>query len=61
TYRYVLTEVGHLGQNFYLAATALGLGVCCIGALFDDPLHQLLDIDGQEEAALYLITVGAIA
>ncbi|MEO0986474.1 MAG: SagB/ThcOx family dehydrogenase [Cyanobacteria bacterium J06639_14] len=52
TYRYVLTEVGHLGQNFYLAATALGLGVCCIGAFFDDPLNQLLDIDGQEEAAL---------
>ncbi|MEM8806673.1 MAG: SagB/ThcOx family dehydrogenase [Cyanobacteria bacterium P01_G01_bin.38] len=61
TYRYVLTEVGHLGQNFYLAATALGLGVCCIGAFFDDPLNQLLEIDGEEEAALYLITVGEIA
>ena len=61
TYRYVLTEVGHLGQNLYLAATALGLGVCCIGAFFDDPLNQLLEIDGEEEAALYLVTVGEIA
>ena len=58
TYRYVLTEVGHLGQNLYLASTALGLGVCCIGAFFDDQLNQLLEIDGDEEAALYLVTVG---
>ncbi|MEO0535761.1 MAG: SagB/ThcOx family dehydrogenase [Cyanobacteria bacterium P01_A01_bin.123] len=58
TYRYVLMEAGHLGQNLYLAATALGLGVCSIGAFFDDPLNQLLDIDGAEEAALYLVTVG---
>ncbi|MBE7384084.1 MAG: SagB/ThcOx family dehydrogenase [Leptolyngbya sp. SIO1E4] len=61
TYRYVLMEVGHLGQNLYLAATALGLGVCGIGAFFDDDLNQLLAIDGETEAALYLITVGEMA
>jgi len=27
TYRYVLMEAGHLGQNLYLAATSLGLPV----------------------------------
>ena len=61
TYRYVLMEAGHLGQNLYLAATALELGVCCIGAFLDDALNELLDIDGQAEAALYLITVGNVA
>ncbi len=61
TYRYVLMEAGHLGQNLYLAATALGLGVCCIGAFFDNPLNELLGIDGEKEAALYLVTVGEIA
>lgn len=61
TYRYVLMEAGHLGQNLYLAATALGLGVCGIGAFFDDPLNELLGIDGKKEAALYLVTVGEIA
>ena len=61
TYRYVLMEAGHLGQNLYLAATALGLGVCCVGAFLDDALNELLDIDGKEEAALYLITVGNVA
>ncbi|NER78543.1 MAG: SagB/ThcOx family dehydrogenase, partial [Leptolyngbya sp. SIO1D8] len=60
TYRYVLMEVGHLGQNLYLAATALGLGVCGIGAFLDDPLNQLLGIDGREEAAFYLVTVGEV-
>lgn len=58
TYRYVLMEAGHLGQNLYLAATALGLGVCGIGAFFDDPLNELLEVDGKAEAALYLVTVG---
>ena len=58
TYRYVLMEAGHLGQNLYLAATGLGLGVCGIGAFFDAPLNQLLEIDGEKEAALYLVTVG---
>ncbi|MEM7064341.1 MAG: SagB/ThcOx family dehydrogenase [Cyanobacteria bacterium P01_B01_bin.77] len=61
TYRYVLMEAGHLGQNLYLAATALGLGVCGVGAFFDDPLNELLGVDGKQEAALYLVTVGAIA
>ncbi|MBE9065871.1 SagB/ThcOx family dehydrogenase [Leptolyngbya cf. ectocarpi LEGE 11479] len=61
TYRYVLMEAGHLGQNLYLAATALGLGVCGVGAFFDDPLNELLGIEGKEEAALYLVTVGAIS
>lgn len=57
-YRYVLMEVGHLGQNLYLAAIAFSLGVCGIGAFFDDRLNQLLDIDGEQEAALYLVTLG---
>ncbi len=61
TYRYVLMETGHLGQNLYLAATALGLGVCGVGAFFDDPLNELLGIDGETEAALYLVTVGELA
>lgn len=60
TYRYVLMEAGHLGQNLYLAATALGLGVCGIGAFLDTPLNQLLDLDGEQEAALYLVTVGGL-
>lgn len=58
TYRYALLEAGHIGQNLYLAATALGLGACAVGAFLDDELNKLLGLDGQEEAALYVISVG---
>ncbi|GAB4540803.1 MAG: hypothetical protein Kow0063_31000 [Anaerolineae bacterium] len=58
TYRYALLEAGHIGQNLYLAATSMGLGACAVGAFLDDELNRLLGIDGQEEAALYIISVG---
>jgi SagB-type dehydrogenase family enzyme len=58
TYRYVLLEAGHIGQNVYLAAAALGLGTCAIGAFLDDNLNDLLGIDGNDEASLYILTLG---
>ncbi|MFR8332456.1 MAG: nitroreductase family protein [Oscillospiraceae bacterium] len=30
--RNILVDVGHVGQNLYLACTGLGLGTCGIGA-----------------------------
>jgi SagB-type dehydrogenase family enzyme len=60
TYRYVLLEAGHIGQNLYLAATSMGLGACAVGAFLDDKLNDLLAVDGEEEAALYLISVGRV-
>ncbi len=57
-YRYILQETGHIGENIYLAATALGLGCCAIGAFYDDALNRMLGVDGVEEAALYVLTVG---
>jgi SagB-type dehydrogenase family enzyme len=60
TYRYVLLEAGHIGQNLYLAATSMGLGACAVGAFLDDELNDLLGVDGKEEAALYLISVGRV-
>jgi SagB-type dehydrogenase family enzyme len=60
TYRYVLLEAGHIAQNVYLAATSLGLGACAVGAFLDDELNRLLGLDGDQEAVLYVITVGRI-
>ena len=60
-YRYVLMEAGHIGQNVYLAATSMGLGACAIGAFLDQELDALLGLDGQEEAAIYLLAVGKVA
>ncbi len=56
--RYIFMDVAHICQNLLLAATALGLGACPIGAFFDDELNQLLGLDGREESIIYLATVG---
>jgi len=57
-YRYMYLDAGHIAQNLYLAAEAIGLGVCAIGALFDDQVNGLIGIDGVEETVLYMATVG---
>ncbi len=59
-YRYIYLDCGHIAQNLYLAATALGLGCCGIGAIFDDEVNDLVGVDGQEETAIYLAAVGKI-
>lgn len=60
TYRYVMLEAGHIGQNLYLAATSMGLGACAVGAFLDGEFNDLLDLDGKEEAVLYVISVGTV-
>jgi SagB-type dehydrogenase family enzyme len=60
TYRYVMLEAGHVAQNVYLAAASMGLGTCAVGAFFDDEFHELLGLDGAEEAVLYALSVGKV-
>lgn len=57
-YRHILTECGHMAQNFYLMSTALNLGCCSIGGFIDDGLNELLDIDGIDESVVGVIAVG---
>ncbi|MGH7334220.1 MAG: SagB/ThcOx family dehydrogenase [Candidatus Rokuibacteriota bacterium] len=57
-YRLALLEAGHVGQNVCLVATALGLGVCPLAGYVDDALHDLLGLDGVEEAVVYALAVG---
>ncbi len=59
-YRYMHIDVGHVCQNLYLAAQAVGCGVCAVGAFHDDELNYLLGIDGETQFALYLAAVGKI-
>ncbi len=53
--RYVYIEAGHIGQNIYLQAVALGLGTVAIGAFHDDDVAELLEIDFDP---LYIFPVG---
>lgn len=57
-YRYVYLDAGHVAQNFSLAAVALGLGTCQIGALYDEEVNALFGLDGKEESILYMSVVG---
>lgn len=57
-YRYLYLDAGHIAQNLYLAGEALGLGVCGIGALFDDMVNGIIGLDGFEETVVYMAAVG---
>ncbi len=57
-YRYMFLDAGHVGQNLYLAAQAVGGGCCAIGAYDDDALNGVLGLDGEDEFVVYLATVG---
>jgi SagB-type dehydrogenase family enzyme len=58
-YRYAMIEAGRLGQQAYLAAAALGLGACGIGAIYDREAADLLDLT-TDEVLLYLVGVGPV-
>jgi SagB-type dehydrogenase family enzyme len=57
-YRYIFLDAAHIAQNLALAAQGLGLGSCQIGALYDDFLNKLLDLNITEESVIYLSSVG---
>ncbi|MBU2601550.1 MAG: SagB/ThcOx family dehydrogenase [Actinobacteria bacterium] len=60
-YRYVYLDAGHVAAQLSLAAVALGLGSCQIGAFFDSEVDSLLGIDGVNEGTVYLSAVGGPA
>lgn len=55
--RYAHMEVGHVAQNVYLQAVALGLGTTIVGAFKDGEVKRLLGLRDNEEP-LGLLPVG---
>lgn len=58
-YRYALIESGHVGQNLYLLAAAMGIQICGICGFFDSNLNSYLHLDMRDETALYAFAVNA--
>ncbi len=56
--RYLFLDAGHICQNLYLAAQALRLGVCAVGAFYDQALNDALELEGENEFTVYAATVG---
>jgi len=59
-YRYVLIDLGHISQNFYLVSTYLGLGVVAfgVGSTSDDTMDSFLRLNSNTERFLYGLAVG---
>jgi SagB-type dehydrogenase family enzyme len=57
-YRYALLDIGHLGENIYLACTAQGMAIVTTSGFYDDQINDLLNIDGVDESAVYLAFIG---
>jgi SagB-type dehydrogenase family enzyme len=55
--RYVHMEAGHVGQNVYLQAEALGLGTVTIGAFQDEEISQALNLPSGHRP-LYVMPIG---
>jgi SagB-type dehydrogenase family enzyme len=57
-YRNLHWEAGLVGQVLYLEAEAIGARSTGIGCYFDDPVHQVLGLEGHDFQDLYHFTVG---
>jgi SagB-type dehydrogenase family enzyme len=51
-------EAGLLGQVLYLEAEAAGVRATGIGCFFDDPVHEIVGIQGLAMQSLYHFTIG---
>jgi len=55
--RYAHIEVGHVGENIYLQAEALGLGTVAVGAFSDGMVSKCLNLSKEHEP-LYIMPDG---
>jgi len=56
--RYLFLDAGHVCQNLYLAAEAIGAGACAIAAFDDDRVNSLLGLDGVDAFTVYIASMG---
>ena len=52
--RYAMIEAGHIGQNIFLMAEALGLGAGIVGAFNDEEVNRLMQIPRTHEPLLIM-------
>jgi SagB-type dehydrogenase family enzyme len=56
----IAMDAGHLCQNLYLAAEAIGAGACAVGGYDQEKVDALLSLDGQDEFTVYVAPVGKV-
>lgn len=60
-YRRGFWECGAIGQALYIEAEAVGQNATGIGCFFDDSVHELVGLRGDEWQVLYHFTIGIAA
>ena len=56
----IAQDAGHLCQNLYLAAEAIGAGTCALDAYDQRAADAVLGLDGEEEFTVYMAPVGKV-
>lgn len=56
----IALDAGHVCQNLYLASEAIGAGTCAIGAYWQHEIDAILNVDGEDEFAIYVARVGKV-
>jgi len=59
-YKDIVTDVGHICQNLYLACEAIGAGTCAVNGYNQVSMDALLGVDGEDEFTVYLAPVGKV-
>lgn len=59
-HKVIAIDAGHVCQNLYLAAAAVGCGTCAVAAYDQHAMDSLVGIDGEEEFTIYLAPVGRV-
>ena len=57
-HRMIAMEVGHAGQNLYLAAESIDAGACAMLGYDQASVDGLIEVDGSDEFAVYLVCIG---
>jgi SagB-type dehydrogenase family enzyme len=57
-YRIILMEAGHLTQNLALASAALKIGCCNSVGFHNQRINEILDIENEDEASIYMALLG---
>lgn len=60
SYKEIALDAGHVCQNLYLACEAIDAGICAIAAYDQEYMDQLLNLDGEDEFAIYIAPVGKL-
>jgi SagB-type dehydrogenase family enzyme len=59
-YKFIALDVGHICENLYLAAGAINTGGCAIAVYDQKAVDNIIGVNGNDEFAIYLATIGKL-